>query len=125
MLTPPPPVPDLPPDRATWQPRLSRWAVRLQAARLDGLVDALLEALEPLAPLGAQALYVAQPTLGLVMARDEIVALARLLETPGDVDWLRAVLIGAEAVPPGAGTPGASVPDSVADSEGSADAHGL
>jgi hypothetical protein len=60
---------------------------------LDGLVGALLEAVEPLGPLGAQVLWVAQPTLGLWVPREEIATLAQRLEAPGGVAWLREQLI--------------------------------
>ncbi len=82
------------PDAAEWMPRLSRWSARLRAARLDGLIGALLDIAEPFGPLGAQVLWVAQPTLRLLVPRDDIAALARLLEAPGGVAWLREQLIG-------------------------------
>jgi hypothetical protein len=76
-----------------WVERLARWSERLHAARLDGLIGALLDAAEPLGPLGAQVLWVAQPTLGLLVPRDEIAALARMLEAPDGVARLREQLI--------------------------------
>ena len=66
----------------------------VRAARLDGLIGALLDIAEPFGPLGAQMLWVAQPTLRLLVPRDDIAALARLLEAPGGVAWLREQLIG-------------------------------
>lgn len=83
-------------DVTRWLPRLTRWSSRLHAARLDGLAGLLLDALEPLGPLGAQALLVAQPTLGLLVPREDITSLAHLLEAPGGVSWLRENLIGPE-----------------------------
>jgi hypothetical protein len=80
-------------DSDPWSQRLARWSRRLRAAHLDGLVGALLEAVEPLGPLGAQVLWVAQPTLGLWVPRDEIATLAQRLEAPGGVAWLREQLI--------------------------------
>ena len=77
---------------AEWQPRLSRWSRRLRAARLDGPVGLLLDAAEPLGPLGAQLLWIAQPTLGLLLPLDEVALLARLLDTPGGVAWLHQQL---------------------------------
>lgn len=80
-----------------WAGRLARWSQRLAASRLDGVVRALLEAAEPLGPLGAQVLWIAQPALGLIVPRDEIGSLARLLDAPGGVVWLREQLVGLEA----------------------------
>lgn len=54
------------------------------------VLEALLEAAGPLALLGAQGLWVAQPFLSLILPADEIGALARLLESPDGVAWLRA-----------------------------------
>ncbi len=82
------------PDAGRWSPRLLRWARQIRAARLDGPVGALLDAAEPLGPLGAQLLWIAQPALGLLVPRDEIGSLARLLDAPGGVAWLREQLAG-------------------------------
>jgi len=81
------------PEAERWAARLARWSGHLHAAHLAGLVEVLLDAAEPLGPLGAQVLWVAQPTLGLLVPRDEIAALARLLEAPAGVAWLRAQLL--------------------------------
>jgi hypothetical protein len=80
------------PDVDPWAQRLTRWSKRLHAAHLDGLVGALLDAAEPFGPLGAQVLWVVQPTLGLLVPREEIASLARLLEAPGGVARLREQL---------------------------------
>jgi hypothetical protein len=74
--------------------RIVRWSASLRAMGLDGLAGTLLDAVEPLGPLGAQLLWVAQPTLGLVMPSDEIDGLARLLDEPDGFAWLRAELTG-------------------------------
>ena len=79
---------------ARWNARFLRWGRRLRAAHLDGLAVALLEAAEPLGPLGAQVLWWAQPTLSLFVPRDEIGALARALEAPQGLAWVRAQLTG-------------------------------
>jgi hypothetical protein len=76
--------------------RLAGWAERLHAAGLGGLAAALLDAAEPLAPLGAQALWVAQPALGLLLPRAAIADLARVLDAPGGVAWLREQLAAAQ-----------------------------
>ncbi len=91
------------PDADRWLPRLARWSNRLHATRLDGVAGLLLDVLEPLGPLGAQALLVAQPTLGLVVPREDIASLAHLLEAPGGVSWLRENLIGPDDAPLGEG----------------------
>lgn len=82
------------PDAARWAGRLDRWSRRLHAAHLGGVIQALLDVAEPLGPLGAQALWVAQPTLGLFVPREDVAALARLLDAPGGVAWVRAQLGG-------------------------------
>jgi len=81
-------------DRSRWTPRLGRWSARLRALRLDGVAGALLDATEPLGPLGAQALWIALPGLAWLAPRDEVAALARVLEAPGGVAWLRDQLAG-------------------------------
>ncbi len=77
-----------------WMLRLSRWSRRLHRAHLDAFAGALLDAAEPLGPLGAQLLWIAQPTLGLFAPRDAVASLARLLEAPGGLVWLREQLVG-------------------------------
>lgn len=84
----------VPPSPEHWARRLARWSQRLRVARLDGLAGALLDAAEPLGPLGAQVLWIAQPALGLFVPRSEIDALARVLDQPGGIAWLREQLTG-------------------------------
>ncbi len=60
-----------------------------------GLTNALgvfLDVIEPLGVLGAQLLWIAQPTAGLFGGRDIIAGLARTLEQPDGVERLRALL---------------------------------
>jgi len=67
----------------------------IQHVKDRGLGDALstaLDVLEPLGPLGAQALWVAQPVLGLFVARETLGNLADALEQPGGVEHLRQML---------------------------------
>lgn len=52
----------------------------------------LLDMIEPLGVLGAQALWIAQPTATLFGGREITAALARTLEQPGGVERLRALL---------------------------------
>src|SRR5450432_1331268 len=88
---------DLSPDRLDGlHKRLLVWSERLRAAGLDGLVGAVLDAAGPLAPLGAQALWVAQPALGLLIASDDIDGLAKLLDSHQGLSWLRDELTRAE-----------------------------
>jgi hypothetical protein len=91
----PNPIQTVPTD-AVWIARFARWGQRLRTARLDGVIGALLDAADPLGPLGAQLLWVAQPTLGLWVPRTEIDSLARWLDEPGGVARLRAHLIEPE-----------------------------
>ena len=74
-------------------PGAKRWAARLarlaRQRRLHGAIAAALDVGEPLGPLGAQMLWIAQPALGLFVPRADIDALARLLDQPGGVAWLR------------------------------------
>lgn len=76
-----------------WPERFARWGERLHAAHLDNIVGALLDAAEPLGPISAQLLWVAQPTLGVFVPRVEIDSLARWLEKPGGVARMRAHLL--------------------------------
>ncbi len=87
---------NLPDDLDRWVPRLRHWAGRLRALRLDGAAGVLLDVAEPLGPIGAQLLWVAQPALSWVAPRDEIAALARLIEAPGGVAWMREQLAAAD-----------------------------
>lgn len=56
-----------------------------------------LESGRPLALLGSQFLWLAQPLLGLFISPAEVVHLARLLEEPAAVDALLRRLEAAEA----------------------------
>jgi hypothetical protein len=68
------------------------WARAMQQRGLGGVLRALVNGLEPLGPLGAQALYIAQPALGLLGGWRAAGALARALEQPGGLDALRRIL---------------------------------
>ncbi|MBN1146762.1 MAG: hypothetical protein JXA78_05875 [Anaerolineales bacterium] len=69
-----------------WASYLQRWGVKDWAAYL-------LEAVGPLAILGAQAIYIGQPLFNQWMPEGHLAALARLLEDSADtrsfVDFLR------------------------------------
>lgn len=75
-----------------FSPIAKQWGEWLAGHGLAGLADSFLEAFEPLATLSAQALYVAQPALGLVIKHDQIREWAYLLETPGALSWFRQQL---------------------------------
>jgi hypothetical protein len=64
--------------RAYWP----AWAERLRYWKLDAFAAWLLEAGGPLTLLGSQALYFSSPFLG----RDQIEALAHMLEEDDEVD---------------------------------------
>ncbi|MBN1202922.1 MAG: hypothetical protein JXJ20_13820 [Anaerolineae bacterium] len=82
------------PDADRWSDRLARWSRRLHTLHLTEPVGTLLAAVEPLGPLGAQMLWIAQPTLGLFVPREDVAALARLLEAPEGMAWVREQLTG-------------------------------
>jgi hypothetical protein len=75
-------------DSLDWQERwhtLARnWQQRAEQAGLGDVSSAVMEALQPLAPLAAQLLWVAQPTFGLIGRGAAIGALAEMLEHPGE-----------------------------------------
>lgn len=84
--------------RTRWDARLTTWGARLRAWGLEGMAAALLEAAEPLSPLGAQVLYVAQPTLGVFFPSQAVDRWARVLEDPANVAWMRARLTAPDTV---------------------------
>ncbi len=73
--------------------RLAVWRHHLRTTPLVELLALLLDVTEPLGPLGAQVLWVAQPALGLMVSREAVADLAQVLERPGGVAWLRAQLV--------------------------------
>lgn len=68
---------------------VGRWQTWLETHHLTRGFTFLLDIIEPLALLGAQFLYVLQPSLGLFMERQTIDQWARLMESPGGIAWLR------------------------------------
>ncbi len=68
------------------------WIQHIKARGLGHALSTALDVLEPLGPLGAQALWVAQPVLGLFVARETLGGLADALEQPGGVERLRQML---------------------------------
>ncbi|PJF39000.1 MAG: hypothetical protein CUN55_15640 [Phototrophicales bacterium] len=74
-------------------PQLERLKDWIQAHHLRGIVSMFFDLLEPLAPIGAQLLYIGQPTFGLLVSRQTISAWAELLEDPNGWQYLRHQLI--------------------------------
>lgn len=77
--------------------RLRGWAQGLHKTGLSDVVGAMLEAVGPVSLLGAQVLWVAQPTLSIFMPADEVGGLAHLLENEQGLAWLRSIIIDADA----------------------------
>jgi len=69
--------------------RLDAWIERVRARGWVGSVCALLDVIEPLAPLAAQILHVGHPMSRVFVHDFPLEALADVLESPGGVDDLR------------------------------------
>jgi hypothetical protein len=65
------------------------WIQTVKARGLAGLLAASLDVFEPFAPLGAQVMWVLQPALSLVVSRERVATIARLLEEPGELELVR------------------------------------
>jgi hypothetical protein len=74
-------------------PDWSHWAETLRRLKLDGLASWLLEAGAPLTVLGAQALYISQPFLG-VKRGTSWNSFAHMLETDEEVQAFARYLRG-------------------------------
>ncbi len=68
------------------------WIQQVQARGLDGALYTALDVLEPLGPLGAQLVWMAQPLFGLWIPRETMQHLAETLEKPGGFELLRQQL---------------------------------
>lgn len=68
------------------------WIQQVKDRGLGGALRVALDALEPLGPLGAQLLWVAQPALGMFGMGEALDRLAHTLEQPGGVAHLRQLL---------------------------------
>ena len=68
------------------------WIQQVKARGLAAPLRLLLDALEPLGPLGAQLLYVAQPAAGLWGGSQVMGHIAAALEQPDGVAQLRQLL---------------------------------
>lgn len=67
----------------------TNWIQDVKARGLGRTLSLLLDAIEPLGPLGAQMLWMAQPVSRLFGAADMLGELANALETPDGIDELR------------------------------------
>lgn len=68
------------------------WVDHIKARGLTGAVSFALDALEPLGPLGAQMIWIAQPLFGVFggeNARHAIGDIAEALESPEGVEAIR------------------------------------
>ena len=71
----------------------AEWIEAVQARGWENAVSAALDVIEPLGPLGAQMLWVAQPAARLIGGwGDMLGALATALEEPGGIARLRHAL---------------------------------
>jgi hypothetical protein len=62
--------------------REARWLERLEQTRMLGLAEVGLAFLQPISPLVAQLLYVAQPVVGKFDRQRDLQYFAELLEDP-------------------------------------------
>jgi len=70
----------------------SDWVEKAKANGHDQWLLVLLDAIEPIAPIVAQGLWVTQPLAGLWGGTDTVKLLAETLETPDGVAQLRQQL---------------------------------
>jgi hypothetical protein len=70
----------------------SGWIKQIKARGLDGVFGVLLDIIEPLGPLGAQILWVAQPTVRIFGADEILGHVAQALEEPGGIEQIRSLL---------------------------------
>lgn len=71
------------------------WLEKVRARGWENALSLALDVLEPLGPLGAQLLWVAQPAARVIGGwGDALTGLAQTLEEPGGVERLRRLLDG-------------------------------
>ena len=75
------------------EPTVKAWRGHLERLGLTGLVENLLTISAPLAPIGAQLLYVAQPIFGLWGQAERVDEWAQVLDNRAGLDWLRDQLV--------------------------------
>ncbi len=66
-----------------------KWVEQLQSRGLGNALGVALDVLEPLGPLGAQLVWVAQPVLSVYLSREMLDDLAETLESPGGIGQIR------------------------------------
>ncbi len=71
---------------------LDKIAERIRRLGVPGVVGAVLQGMRPLAFIGGQLLWVAQPALSPWVDRDQLAAYAWLLEQPDSIDLLQTRL---------------------------------
>ena len=69
--------------------RLDAWVVRIRARGWHGTLCAVLDMIEPLAPLAAQLLHIGHPVSRLIARDFPLEAVADALETPDGLETLR------------------------------------
>ncbi len=70
----------------------SSWIAQIKARGLQNALVLVLDALEPVGPLGAQVLWVLQPVSGLFGWHHAVKDIATALEEPGGITSLRQQL---------------------------------
>lgn len=75
------------------EPTIKAWRRHIERLGLMGLVENLLTISSPLAPIGAQFLYVAQPVLGLFGQAERVDDWVQILDNRAGLDWLRDQLV--------------------------------
>jgi hypothetical protein len=74
------------------QPTDLDWLRAWQGKASGDWLALALDTLEPLAPLSAQLMWVAQPALGWALEPQQWQSLARALETPEGIETIRRLL---------------------------------
>ncbi|MBZ0306846.1 MAG: hypothetical protein K8I82_12325 [Anaerolineae bacterium] len=71
---------------------MKTWREHLQHVGLLDFAGLLLDVAEPLSPIGAQLLWVAQPALSLLIAPEKVASWAETLQDPQQVARFREQL---------------------------------
>ncbi|MFN8375825.1 MAG: hypothetical protein U0694_23505 [Anaerolineae bacterium] len=68
------------------------WLRTIKAHGWENIFSAVLDVLEPFGALGAQALWVLQPALSILVSREALGSIAQALEEPDELQRLREEL---------------------------------